>query len=73
MKYGGVKMDKKCTCCGSSEVIFGKVYSTGGLVFIPEKEKGFIHKSSYIDAYACKKCGEVFGFKLANKPSKLTD
>ena len=56
-------MDKKCTCCGSSEVIFGKVYSTGGLVFIPEKEKGFIHKSSYIDAYACKKCGEVFGFK----------
>ena len=66
-------MESKCPNCNSKEIIKGDLWSTGGLVFIPENENGFIKKSSYICALACKKCGTVFGFQLTDTPTKLTD
>jgi transcription elongation factor Elf1 len=66
-------MENKCPFCGNESIINGKLESTGGLVFIPEGENGLIKKSSYISALACRKCGAVFGFKLTDKPVKLTD
>ncbi|MBQ9948100.1 MAG: hypothetical protein IJO91_06915 [Oscillospiraceae bacterium] len=67
-------MELKCPVCGSTEIITGHLQSSGGLVFVPFGETGFWKKkSSSIDANACKKCGEVFGFKLTDSPSKLTD
>ena len=67
-------MELKCPVCGSTEIITGYLQSSGGVVFIPRAENEiFFKKSSFIDANACKKCGEVFGFKLTDSPSKLTD
>ncbi|MBQ8170434.1 MAG: hypothetical protein IJZ95_00450 [Oscillospiraceae bacterium] len=68
-------MERKCPVCGSTEIITGTLLSTGGVVFTPEDQPvtRIIKKSSYIKALACKKCGEVFGFKLADIPTKLTD
>lgn len=64
---------EKCPECGSEEIIEGKLSAMSGVVFIPETEKGAIKKSSLISAFACKKCGAVFGLKLTDKPVKLTD
>lgn len=66
-------MDNKCPNCGCEEIIKGDFGSFGGLVFIPEGQGGVIKKSSYVNALACKKCGTVFGLKLADKPNKLTE
>lgn len=63
----------KCPQCGASDIINGSLSSTGGMVFIPEGETGMVKKSAYITACACKKCGTVFGFRLSDKPHKLTE
>ena len=64
---------KKCPECGNEDIIEGNLSAMSGVVFIPETEKGAIKKSSLINAFACKKCGAVFGLKLSDKPVKLTD
>ncbi len=67
-------MEEKCPICGSMEVISGELSSTGGFVFIPDSEKGkLVMKSSFVKAQACKKCGEIFSLKLADKPNKITN
>lgn len=66
-------MENKCPYCGSEALLNGELVSTGGLVFIPDHRSGFVKKSSYITARACRKCGAVFGMKLTDKPCKLTD
>lgn len=70
---GGQSMENKCPNCGCEKVINGDLVSTGGLVFVPENQNWLIKKSSYITAIACKKCGTIFGLKLSDKPSKLTE
>ncbi|MBQ5561977.1 MAG: transcription initiation factor TFIIIB [Clostridia bacterium] len=66
-------MENKCPFCGNEKIINGKLESTGGLVFLPNDQKGLVKKSSYISALACEKCGAVFGMKLTDKPCKLTN
>ena len=62
-----------CPVCGSGEIIEGDLSSTGGFVFIPEKEHGkFLMQSSYMKASACRDCGTVFGLRLSNSPNRLT-
>lgn len=65
--------DIKCPQCGASDIMGGSLSSTGGMVFVPEGETGIVKKSAYITACACRKCGAVFGFKLSDKPNKLTE
>ena len=69
-------MDKKthkCPDCGCEEVIEGELVSTGGVVFRPLGQRGFLQKTAFVKAVACKKCGTVYNLKLTNKPCKLTD
>lgn len=67
-------MSEKCPVCGSEKVITGQLSASMGVVFIPDDQKNrLIMKSSRINACACGSCGEVFGFKLADNPDKLTD
>ncbi len=66
-------MENKCPDCGCDEIIKGELMSYGGLTFVPQDQKGLVKKSSNIYALACKKCGTVFGLKLSDKPSKLTE
>ncbi len=66
-------MENKCPDCGCEEIIKGKLVSYGTIVFVPQDEKGFVKKSSYIYALACKRCGTVFSLKLSDKPTKLTE
>lgn len=63
---------KLCPNCKSEKVLFGKLVSTGGFVFIPEGENGIFKKSSYVSACACQKCGKVFDLFLEEKPRNLT-
>lgn len=66
-------MENKCPYCGNEDIISGTLETAYGVGFIPEGQKGLVKKSSMISALACKKCGAVFGFKLTDKPVKLTD
>ena len=70
-------MEIKCPVCASTEFISGQIRIKGqhiGADFIPDKQdsKWLLHAIP-IKAYACSKCGEVFGFKLTDSPTKLTD
>ncbi len=66
-------MENKCPCCGSEEIMTGSLESAYGVAFIPDGQKGLVKKSSTVSALACRKCGAVFGFRLTDKPIKLTD
>ena len=70
-------MEIKCPVCASTEFISGQIRIKGqhiGADFIPDKQdsKWLLHAIP-IKAYACSKCGEVFGFKLSNYPDEPTD
>ena len=64
---------EKCPNCGLDALICGELVSTGGIVFVPYEQQGTEKQCSYISALACRKCGTVFGFKLLDKPAKITD
>ena len=69
-------MERKCPVCASTEIIFGQIRIKGqhiGADFIPDKQdSAWLLHSIPIKAYSCAKCGEVFGFKLADISDTLT-
>ncbi len=70
-------MERTCPVCASTEVISGQIRIKGqhiGADFIPDKQESAWRLHAVpIKAYACGKCGEVFGLYLTEVPDKLKD
>lgn len=63
----------RCVACGHSQLIQGKLQSTGNVYFKPAKTKFFtmLESSVGVEARVCPRCGFVQAFTDAEKLNKL--
>ncbi|MBM4049733.1 MAG: helix-turn-helix domain-containing protein [Planctomycetes bacterium] len=64
---------RKCSVCGNTEFVSGRVRSTGLMYFQPEKTKFLVATDSFVsvEAVACTACGNVDLFADPEKLARL--
>lgn len=60
-------MEIHCEKCNGTNIVKGKLLSTGGVVFVPDGQKSIVRQSSGVVAFACKDCGCIFNIRLEKR------
>lgn len=60
-------MEIHCVKCNSTNVVEGKLVSSGSVVFVPDGQKGVIKQSAPVKCFACNDCGCIFNIRLEKK------